>query len=116
MSVRRFEERRWNAKNWDEAVVRAIIRECRVLDRLAIRGFRDRRQLGDRMLSTDPAIKRAFDAKIAADPAFAANPDARLAWLYAHAEPGTPTLFAILSRARSIERGAIGRLRSETTS
>ena len=42
------------------------------------------------MLSTDPAIKRAFDAKIAADPAFAANPDARLAWLYAHAEPGHP--------------------------
>jgi len=50
------------------------------------------------MLSTDPAIKRAFDAKIAADPAFAANPDARLACSMRTPGRGTPTLFASLSR------------------
>ena len=46
--------------------------------------------LGDRMLSTDPAIKDAFDAKLAADPSFAADPDARLAWFYEQAGPGHP--------------------------
>ncbi|MEX6999546.1 peptidase, partial [Pseudomonas aeruginosa] len=43
--------------------------------------------LGDRMLSTDPAIQDAFDAKLAADPSFAADPDARLAWFYEQAGP-----------------------------
>ncbi len=46
--------------------------------------------LGDRLLATDPAIKRAFEAKLHADPGFAADPDARLAWLYAQAGPGHP--------------------------
>jgi hypothetical protein len=39
--------------------------------------------LADRMLASDPALKREFEAKLAADPAFAANGDARLAWFYA---------------------------------
>lgn len=39
--------------------------------------------LADRMLATDPALKAAFDAKLAADPDFAANGHARLAWFYA---------------------------------
>ena len=38
--------------------------------------------LADRMLA-DPATKAAFDVKLAADPVFAASPDARLAWFYA---------------------------------
>jgi hypothetical protein len=46
--------------------------------------------LGDRMLATDAAIRHAFETKLSADPAFAANPDARLAWLYARAGPGHP--------------------------
>ncbi len=39
--------------------------------------------LGQRMLDADPALKAAFEAKLAADPAFAADPDARLSWFYA---------------------------------
>ncbi|WP_205012970.1 M14 family metallopeptidase [Hymenobacter nivis] len=46
--------------------------------------------LGERLLATDPALKAAFEAKLRAEPAFAADPDARLAWLYAHAGPGHP--------------------------
>jgi hypothetical protein len=46
--------------------------------------------LGERMLATEPEVKAAFEAKLRAEPAFAANPDARLAWLYAHAGPGHP--------------------------
>lgn len=38
--------------------------------------------LADRMLASDPALRRAFDAKVAADPSFAANGEARLAWFY----------------------------------
>lgn len=38
--------------------------------------------LADRMLASDPALKRAFDAKLAAEPDFAANPNARLQWFY----------------------------------
>jgi hypothetical protein len=38
--------------------------------------------LADRMLA-DPAIKAALDAKLASDPKFAADPDARLGWFYA---------------------------------
>lgn len=38
--------------------------------------------LAQRMLDADPALKAAFEAKLAADPAFAANPDARLGWFY----------------------------------
>jgi murein tripeptide amidase MpaA len=44
--------------------------------------------LGERLLATEPALKAEFEAKLRAEPAFAANPDARLAWLYAHAGPG----------------------------
>ncbi len=46
--------------------------------------------LGERLLATDAAVKARFEAKLAADPAFAADPDARLAWLYAEAGPGHP--------------------------
>lgn len=46
--------------------------------------------LGDRLLATDPAVKARFDAKLKAEPGFAADPDARLAWLYAEAGPGHP--------------------------
>lgn len=38
--------------------------------------------MAERMLAADPDLKAAFEAKLAADPAFAANPDARLAWFY----------------------------------
>lgn len=38
--------------------------------------------LGDRMLASDPALKAAFDAKVAADPKFAKDQAARLAWFY----------------------------------
>jgi len=38
--------------------------------------------LADRMLAADPALKAAFEAKLAADPTFAADPDARLSWFY----------------------------------
>jgi len=44
--------------------------------------------LGERLLATEPALKAEFEAKLQAEPAFAANPSARLAWLYAHAGPG----------------------------
>lgn len=46
--------------------------------------------LGDRMLASDPTLKARFDAKLRAEPAFAADPEARLAWLYAQAGPGHP--------------------------
>jgi hypothetical protein len=39
--------------------------------------------LADQMLQNDPALRAEFEAKLASNPAFAANPDARLAWLYA---------------------------------
>lgn len=46
--------------------------------------------LGDRMLATDAALKARFDARLRTEPAFAADPDARLTWLYAQAGPGHP--------------------------
>ncbi len=39
--------------------------------------------LADRMLAQDPALRAAFEAKLAADPGFAADPQARLQWFYA---------------------------------
>ncbi|MGQ3100732.1 MAG: M14 family metallopeptidase [Sphingopyxis solisilvae] len=39
--------------------------------------------LADQMLAEDAALRRAFEAKLAADPAFAADGNARLAWFYA---------------------------------
>ncbi|KQN91953.1 carboxypeptidase [Sphingomonas sp. Leaf67] len=39
--------------------------------------------LADRMLATDPKLKAEFDAKLAADPAFARDATARLQWFYA---------------------------------
>ena len=39
--------------------------------------------MADAMLDADPALKAEFQAKLAADPAFAKNPDARLSWFYA---------------------------------
>ncbi len=38
--------------------------------------------LADAMLARDPALKAEFDRKIASDRAFAASPEARLAWFY----------------------------------
>ncbi len=38
--------------------------------------------LADRMLAADPALKAEFEAKLAAEPGFAADPHARLAWFY----------------------------------
>lgn len=38
--------------------------------------------LAERMLAADPALKAAFEAKLAAEPVFAADPQARLAWFY----------------------------------
>ena len=38
--------------------------------------------LADRMLAADPALKAEFEAKLAAEPEFAANGDARLQWFY----------------------------------
>ena len=46
--------------------------------------------LADRLLATDPSLRAVFEAKLRAEPAFAADPDARLAWFYAHAGPGHP--------------------------
>jgi murein tripeptide amidase MpaA len=46
--------------------------------------------LGNRLLATDPALKAAFEAKLRTEPAFAANPTERLAWLYERAGPGHP--------------------------
>ena len=39
--------------------------------------------MADTMLARDPALKAEFEAKLAADKAFAADGDARLAWFYA---------------------------------
>jgi len=38
--------------------------------------------LAERMLAADPALRAEFKAKLAADPKFAADPDARLGWFY----------------------------------
>jgi len=38
--------------------------------------------MADEMLASDPALRAEFEAALAADPEFAANPDARLAWFY----------------------------------
>jgi murein tripeptide amidase MpaA len=38
--------------------------------------------LADRMLAADPVLKAEFEAKLAAEPEFAANGDARLQWFY----------------------------------
>ena len=38
--------------------------------------------LAERMLASDPALKAEFEAKLAAEPKFAADPDGRLAWFY----------------------------------
>ncbi|WP_420139800.1 M14 family metallopeptidase [Sphingomonas sp.] len=40
--------------------------------------------MGAAMLARSPALKAEFDQKVKSDPAFAASPDARLTWLYAH--------------------------------
>lgn len=38
--------------------------------------------MAERMLAEDPALKREFEAKLAADPTFAGDGEARLAWFY----------------------------------
>ena len=38
--------------------------------------------LAERMLAADPALRAQFKAKLAADPKFAADPEARLGWFY----------------------------------
>lgn len=39
--------------------------------------------MAEQMMARDPALKAEFEKKLAADPAFAADPQARLAWFYA---------------------------------
>jgi hypothetical protein len=38
--------------------------------------------LAEKMLAADPALKAEFEARLAADLKFAADPDARLGWFY----------------------------------
>ncbi|WP_454718151.1 M14 family metallopeptidase [Caulobacter segnis] len=38
--------------------------------------------LAEKMMAADPKLKATFEAKLAAEPQFAADPDARLAWFY----------------------------------
>ena len=38
--------------------------------------------LAERMLAADPMLKREFEARLIADPKFAADPEARLGWFY----------------------------------
>jgi hypothetical protein len=38
--------------------------------------------LAEHMLATNPVLKAEFERKLASDPKFAADPDARLAWFY----------------------------------
>lgn len=46
--------------------------------------------MADRLLATDAGVKAEFDRRLAADPAFAADPDARLAWFRARLFPADP--------------------------
>jgi hypothetical protein len=38
--------------------------------------------LAERMLEADPKLKNEFESKLAHDPQFASNPQARLQWFY----------------------------------
>src|SRR3546814_5019965 len=38
--------------------------------------------LARQMMERDPSLKKAFEAKLQRDPAFAGDPNARLAWFY----------------------------------
>ena len=38
--------------------------------------------MAEQMLATDPKLKAAFEAKLGADPEFAADPKARMRWFY----------------------------------
>jgi hypothetical protein len=38
--------------------------------------------MAEKLLAEDPALKAAFEARLAADPAFAKDPEARLQWFY----------------------------------
>jgi hypothetical protein len=38
--------------------------------------------MAERMLHEDPALREAFEARLATDPEFAADGDARLRWFY----------------------------------
>jgi murein tripeptide amidase MpaA len=46
--------------------------------------------MADRLLASDPAVRGAFEQRLAADPAFAADPDARLAWFRERLLPADP--------------------------
>jgi hypothetical protein len=59
--------------------------------------------LADRMLQSNPDLAREFNARLAADPAFAKDGDARLAWFYARTpfyDPG----YAIYPVGRELNR------------
>lgn len=49
-----------------------------------------RAPIADALLTADPQIKAEFEAEIAADPAFAADGDARLDWLWKRLPGGSP--------------------------
>lgn len=59
--------------------------------------------LADRMLAEDAALRAEFEAKLAADPAFAADGDARLAWFYART-PYYDARFNLYPVARELRR------------
>jgi murein tripeptide amidase MpaA len=49
-----------------------------------------RAPLAERLLADDPALRRAFDARLKAEPAFAADAEARLRWIFEQAGHGDP--------------------------
>ncbi|RDE07379.1 M14 family metallopeptidase [Sphingomonas aracearum] len=49
-----------------------------------------RAPLAEAMLARDAALRQAFEAKLSAEPSFAADPDARLAWITAQAAGQAP--------------------------
>ena len=69
-----LEGERWT--HWCEGFFPGILQRTEYIEGYAIA------PLADRMLAADAELKRQFDAKLAADPAFAADADARLAWFY----------------------------------
>jgi hypothetical protein len=64
--------------------------------------------VAQRMLADDPALKREFEEKLAADPAFASNPDARLDFFYRRS-PYWDTAYGVYPVARLTDAAVLGR-------